>query len=145
MTPSIQPTTFNASIGALLQGNQLPTSDIEAGVEVLLFVAGSAQQPRGVVGIQVFGTVALLRSLAVSTSERGTGLGSALVQHAERQAAALGVSALYLLTTTAESYFAGHGYSTASRREAPAAIASSDQFSSLCPGSSAFMVKVLQP
>lgn len=139
----MRPTAFNSRIGALLQHNDLPTSDLEAGAEVLLFVAGSAQQPLGVVGLQVFGAAALLRSLAVADSERGKGLGSALVRHAEQQAAALGVSALYLLTTTADRFFAAHGYKVASRMEAPAAIAASSQFSGLCPSSSAFMVKEL--
>ncbi|MEO4046966.1 arsenic resistance N-acetyltransferase ArsN2 [Pseudomonas sp. CAU 1711] len=137
-------TPFNSHIGALLQHNDLPTSDLEAGTEVLLFVAGSAQRPLGVVGLQVFGAAALLRSLAVAESERGKGLGSSLVRHAEQQAAALGVSALYLLTTTAQQYFAAHGYQVANRLEAPAAIAASSQFSGLCPSSSAFMVKELR-
>jgi amino-acid N-acetyltransferase len=73
MKPSIQPAVFSNSIGALLQSNYLPTSDIEAGTEVSLFSAGPEQQPSGVVGIQVFGSTALLRSLAVSESERGKG------------------------------------------------------------------------
>ena len=56
---NIQSTVFNPAIDALLQSNQLPVADLETGTEVLLFVAGSTQQPSGVVGIQVFGTTAL--------------------------------------------------------------------------------------
>ena len=144
MNVNIQSTVFNDRIGALLQSNHLPISDIEAGTEVFLFVAGSTQQPSGVVGIQIFGTTALLRSLVVSESERGKGLGAALVYHAEQHAASLGISSIYLLTTTAVKFFEAHGYSTTSRNDAPASIAGSSQFSSLCPSSSEFMVKVLR-
>lgn len=139
----MSPTVFNPAIDALLQSNQLPVADLQTGTEVLLFVAGSTQQPSGVVGIQVFGTTALLRSLAVSESERSKGLGTALVHHAEHYAASLGITSLYLLTTTATRFFEAHGYSTANREDAPASIAGTQQFSSLCPNSAAFMVKVL--
>lgn len=80
----IQLTVFNSRIGALLQSNHFPTSDIEAGTDVSLFFPGSEQQPLGVIGIQVFGPSALLRSLAVFKAERGKGLGAALVHHAEQ-------------------------------------------------------------
>ena len=140
----IQITDFNSSIGGLLQSNQLLISDIETGTKVLFFVVGSKQQPSGVVGIQVFGTTALLRSLAVSESERGKGLGSALVRHVEQHLASSGVGTVYLLTTTASPFFELHGYRTANRKDAPKSISETSQFSSLCPGSSAFMVKVLR-
>jgi amino-acid N-acetyltransferase len=144
ITSSIQPTDFDSSIGARLQSNHLPTSDLETGTEVLLFVAGPTQQPSGVVGIQVFDSVALLRSLAVSESERGKGLGAALVHYAEQHAASLGIRTIYLLTTTAAEFFEAHGYNTINREEAPEPIVGSSQFSNLCPTSSALMAKALQ-
>ena len=144
MDVNIQSTIFNSNIGALLQNNHLPTSDIETGTEVLFFVAGSIQQPSGVVGIQVFGATALLRSLAVSESERGKGLATALVHYVEQHATSLGINSIYLLTTTAVQFFEAHGYSTANRTDAPISIAGTIQFSNLCPSSSALMVKVLR-
>ena len=144
MNVNIQSTVFNDNIGALLQSYDLPTSDIETGTEVLLFVAGSTQKPSGVVGIQVFGETALLRSLAVSDSERGKGLGAALVHYVEQYAASVGINSIYLLTITAAQFFEAHGYSTANRTDAPTSIAGTSQFSNLCPSSSAFMVKVLR-
>ena len=65
---------------------------------------------------------ALLRSLAVRADARGSGLGADLLAHAESQAAALGVDALYLLTTTAERFFAARGYATTTRDAAPPEI-----------------------
>ncbi|HEY1181567.1 MAG TPA: arsenic resistance N-acetyltransferase ArsN2 [Rhodocyclaceae bacterium] len=141
----IHPVPLSGRVRALLHRNQLPTSDIEAGDAVLLFSSVREQHLAGVVGLQVFGRLALLRSLAVSESERGRGLGGALVRYAEKHAASLGVRSLYLLTTSADQFFAAQGYSRISRADSPAVIAATAQFSGLCPSSSAFMVKVLRP
>ncbi len=94
-------------------------------------------------GLEIYGRDALLRSLVVSAAARTQGLGSALVLHAEQYAAAHEVRALYLLTTTAESFFEHRGYRRIDRAEAPSAIQSTREFASLCPASSAFMIKRL--
>jgi protein-tyrosine-phosphatase len=57
-----------------------------------------------VVGLEVFGKVGLLRSLAVRPDNRGTGLGGTLVGAAEELAAQQGIVELFLLTTTAEPF-----------------------------------------
>lgn len=142
MKPSLQAASYGTGISTLLQRSHLPTSDLEAGAAVSFFVVGSAQNPAGVVGLEVYGPTALLRSLVVSEPERGKGLGVALVQHAEQHAVSAGVNSIYLLTTTAEPFFAARGYKLSNRKEAPASIAATREFSSICPASSAFMVKV---
>lgn len=141
MKISIQSVPFNSSIGTLLRASHLPTADLEAGTDVLFFAAGSADKPSGIVGLQIFGPIALLRSLAVSEPERRKGLGAVLVSYAEQHALSVGVHSIYLLTTTAARFFETRGYSHAKRSEAPTAIAATSQFSGLCPASSAFMVK----
>ncbi|MBN6150503.1 GNAT family N-acetyltransferase [Xanthomonas sp. AmX2] len=141
MKHSIQPLQPNASVQALLEANRLPVSDLQDGSEVVLFGCVSGAQTLGVVGLELYGPVALLRSLAVADATRGNGLGEALVAHAERHAAAQGVRAVYLLTTTASAFFERRGYRPLARDQAPAAIAGTAQFSGLCPASSAFMVK----
>jgi amino-acid N-acetyltransferase len=95
------------------------------------------------VGLELFGTVALLRSLAVVSSRRRAGLGSKLVAHAEEYARNKGIKTLYLLTNTAESFFKHRGYQSTARDDAPVAIRQTREFSELCPVSSAFMVKHL--
>jgi amino-acid N-acetyltransferase len=65
------------------------------------------------------------------------------VRHAEEYAAAHQMRALYLLTTTAETYFEHRGYRRIDRAEAPPAIESTREFASLCPSSSALMIKRL--
>jgi amino-acid N-acetyltransferase len=131
------------AVKKLLTESGLPTADIAAQHLSHFFGYGQGPELDGVVGLELYGNVALLRSLAVSAPRRGTGLGSKLVAHAERYAQERGVQALYLLTTTAESFFQRLGYVRILREEAPAAIEATQEFSSICPVSSAFMVKHL--
>ena len=130
-------------VKSLLTESQLPTADLSAKNLEHFFGCGTAQTPKGVVGLEIYSTVALLRSLAVATDCRGIGCGKALVAEAERYAQSKGVTELYLLTTTAERFFERLGYSRSARDSAPEAIRQTKEFSCLCPSSSAFMAKVL--
>ena len=128
---------------ALLQAQGLPVSDItDAHLERFFFV-GSEGSPTGLVGVEIYGIDALLRSLVVADTARTQGIGTLLVQHAEDYAASHSVAAMYLLTTTAESFFERRGYRRVDRNRAPLAIQSAPEFASLCPASSAFMIKQL--
>jgi amino-acid N-acetyltransferase len=128
---------------ALLQAQGLPASDITDEHLEHFFFMGSAGSPAGLVGVEIYGADALLRSLVVAEAARDQGLGSALVQHAEDYAASCSVGAMYLLTTTAETFFERRGYRRVDRTEAPQAIQTTVEFASLCPSSSAFMIKRL--
>jgi len=128
---------------ALLASAKLPTLDLSERHCENFFYTGPGVAPTGLVGLEMFGNVALLRSLVVADGLRGTGAGSRLLEHAERHARAAGVNALYLLTTTAESFFARRGYVCAGRESAPEAIRGTREFAGICPASSAFMVKRL--
>jgi amino-acid N-acetyltransferase len=129
---------------ALLGGAQLPTSDITDELLETFFFAGERTNPLGIVGLELSPPHALLRSLVVKADAQSSGLGSRLLDHAEQHARARGVNRVYLLTTTAESFFAARGYADADRSDAPPFIRSSTEFASLCPASAAFMVKHLQ-
>jgi amino-acid N-acetyltransferase len=126
---------------ALLQAQGLPVSDITDEHLEHFFFIGSDGSPTGLVGVEIYGAGALLRSLVVAETARTQGLGSALVQHAEDYAASRHVGAMYLLTTTAESFFERRGYWRVDRAQAPPAIQATPEFASLCPASSAFMIK----
>jgi len=129
---------------ALLQSAGLPTVDLTTEHCEHFFVSGPAHDPSGIVGLELYGEVALLRSLAVTPGKRGAGEGSVLLRHAEEHARTNGVRTLYLLTTTAERFFSRHGYSHAPRDSAPDAIRATREFSGICPASSAFMKRDLQ-
>jgi amino-acid N-acetyltransferase len=132
-----------SSVVALLEAEGLPAADLTAAHLQHFFFTGADGAPSALVGLEIYGEDALLRSLVVSAAARTQGLGSALVQHAEEYAAAHQVRALYLLTTTAESYFAHRGYKRIDRAQAPPSIQTTREFANLCPASSAFMIKRL--
>jgi amino-acid N-acetyltransferase len=141
--PAIHQAPRRADVIRLLESAALPTSDLTDEHMKDFFYAGLATDPTGIVGVQFFGADALLRSLVVSTSHRTQGLGQKLVEHAEQHARDRGAAAIYLLTTTAESFFRSRGYTVTSRDSAPPAIRSTPEFASLCPASSAFLSKRL--
>lgn len=127
----------------LLSESSLPVADITAKHLEHFFGCGSGGNLDGVVGLELYGEVALLRSLAVVAPRRGAGLGSDLVEHAERYARDHGVKSLYLLTMTAENFFLRRGYVRISREQAPPAIMGTAEFAGMCPLTSAFMIKHL--
>ena len=94
-------------------------------------------------GVELYGDVALLRSLAVAQNVRGQGCGRRLVQEAEQYASRNGVKRLYLLTTTAEAFFRSLGYAGVERDAAPSAIRATSEFSALCSDTAALMAKEL--
>jgi amino-acid N-acetyltransferase len=122
----------------------LPAADITAEHLKHFFFCGPGTDLEGLVGLELYGEVALMRSLAVASGRRGSGLGSRLVEHAEHYARDRGVKSLYLLTTTAEAFFLRRGYTRVAREKAPEAIRNTKEFSGICPLSSAFMVKHLE-
>jgi amino-acid N-acetyltransferase len=107
------------------------------------FGCGEQELPQGVVGLEIYGNDALLRSLAVDPAARGRGCAGALVAQAEQYAQQRGVRRIYLLTTSAADFFARLGYKRLERDEAPGAIRTTSEFAALCPASSVFMVKEL--
>jgi amino-acid N-acetyltransferase len=130
-----------SAVKRLLVESGLPAADITAQHLQHFFFCGSGRDMEGLVGLELYGEVALLRSLAVASDRRGSGLGSRLVEHAECYARDRGVKSLYLLTTTAEAFFLRRGYVRIARDEAPADIKTTTEFSGICPTSSAFMGK----
>jgi amino-acid N-acetyltransferase len=141
MTISPRPTL--STVKALLESARLPIEDLTESHCENFFFAGEAGAPIGIVGLQIHGDVALLRSLVVSSEKRTAGLGTALVAHAEQAARASGVRVMYLLTTTAETFFLARGYERAQRESAPPAIRSTREFAGICPASSAFMMRTI--
>lgn len=132
-----------ADVKRLLAESGLPTADITAEHLLHFFGCGPKGELQGVVGLEIYGTVALLRSLAVTAGKQRTGIGTELVGHAESYARENGIESLYLLTSAAEAFFLRRGYSRIPRENAPGAIEATGEFSGLCPASSTFMVKHL--
>jgi amino-acid N-acetyltransferase len=131
------------NVKRILQECHLPVSDITPAHLKDFFASGDSSGLFGVIGLEVYGNVALLRSLAVLVKHRGAGVGKRLVVHAEKHALAQAVRTIYLLTTTADNFFSKLGYSSVSRDQAPSVIRGTAEFSTLCPSTSIFMIKRL--
>jgi len=119
----------------------LPVTDFSA--ERLAFIAEKNTEFQGVIGLESFGKIALLRSLVVSADARGVGIGPALVTALEVACLADGVEELWLLTIDADRFFEKLAYTTRDRAGAPDVIQSTEEFRSLCPGDAVLMSKKL--
>jgi len=131
------------AVKELLDAVAFPSADLTAAHMEHFFYCGSAQRPTGVVGLELFGADAFLRSLVVAVERQSAGFGTALVEHAERYARASGARSVFLLTTTVPEFFARLGYAAADRAMAPPTIQGTQQFAGLCPSSATFMMKKL--
>lgn len=125
----------------LLADCGLPTSDLYTTPALQLYGYFIDDRLAGVIGLECYRSVALLRSLAVAPEFRGLWLGAALMAHAERRADAQNIRALYLLTTGAQRFFERFGYRVEQRCATPLAIRATAQFAGLCPESAVVMVK----
>ena len=130
-----------AGIRWLLEYEHLPSEDVSERLLDHFLVCRDEKGVVGAVAIEPFGDVVLLRSLVVAPDYRGEGQGGRLTHAAEVFAERRGSRAIYLLTTSAEKFFAARGYRTLPRSEAPSEIQSSTQFSRLCPSTAVLMVK----
>lgn len=139
----IEPLPVTDEIKALLTACDLPASDIPPDSQVRFFGIRQDGALVAVVGLELYPPFGLLRSLAVAPFWRGQGLARKLVAHAESFAAARSVESLFLLTTSAQTFFLKLGYAPATRKDAPAAIRATSQFSALCPASAALLSKTL--
>ena len=133
----IAPVTADAA-RALLVANELPVDDL-GDPAITLFGAFAYGSLAGVVGLQSYGTVGLLRSLAVAPEHRDRGIAHALCERVFELARARSLAPLYLLTTGAADYFTRHGFVAIERDLAPPEIRASAQFATLCPASARVM------
>lgn len=95
------------------------------------------------VGLETQGGVGWLRSLAVLPPWRGRGLASVLCRHLEVWAEQGGLSAVYLLTTQAQPWFAARGYKAMPRAQAPEVLNGFRQFVDTCPAHATLMSRAL--
>jgi N-acetylglutamate synthase-like GNAT family acetyltransferase len=79
-------------------------------------------------GLEDHGSAGLLRSVAVTPDRRGRGLAAQLVRILIARSQALGHTALYLRTATAEQYFARFGFRRVEQADVIPAVLQSAQF-----------------
>src|SRR5262245_47332726 len=118
----------------LLERLALPIDGLRGHVNTL-FVARDGEIVVGSAALEVYGEGALLRSVAVAPEYQRVGLGRRLIDVALDSAWERGVPSVYLLTTTAEPYFAKLGFARIDRDQVPADVQRSIEFTSACPSS----------
>ena len=128
------------AIEQLLTRSGLPLDGVRDALPTFI-VAQAGDDVVGVAGLEVCCDNALLRSVAVADPWRAHGVGRALVTRVIADAEARGISALYLLTTTAEHYFPKFGFNPIGREEVPDDIRATAEFTSACPASAVVMCR----
>ena len=127
---------------ALMERAHLPTDGLASHLDAA-FVARDGDRVVGSAAIELYADGGLLRSVAVDTECRGTGLGGRLTAAAIDEAQRRQLPALYLLTTTAEEFFPRFGFERITRDEVPASVQDSIEFRGACPASAVVMRKRL--
>ena len=126
------------SLEVFLAANERPVSGVADQLE-RFWLAVRGHQIIGSAGVEQYGTVALLRSVAVAPDERNQGIGKALITRIVQDARGAKVTDLYLLTTHADRYFARIGFRILSRSDAPKALWASAEFQGACPETATLM------
>ena len=133
----------NRDLGAveqLLSANDLPLDGVKENLPGFI-VAEEGGRVIGTVGLEKFGSIALLRSAVVSNERRGSGVGHRLVEQSLDYAEKDGIEELFLLTTTAEEYFPRFGFTRTTRSAVPSAVKASAEFRGACPDTALVMTR----
>lgn len=130
------------ALARVLAENNLLAGDLEGDHKRFYAFVDESGWSVGVGGLELYGDSAILRSFLTMGCHRGQGLGEVMLEQLVDQARACGVKTLYLLTETAEGFFARHGFTRIDRAQAPDKIRKSAQFSRHCQTAS-FMIRHL--
>lgn len=131
------------AIQDLLSSLDLPYHDLSSAHLEHFLVCRDQNDLFGVVGLELYDTAALLRSLAVRPTYRDRGVGTRLTEKIEQYGRRNGVEDVYLLTTTAPDYFERRGYDVVDRSSLPNAIQETEEAARLCPSTATCMRKTL--
>ena len=129
-----------SAVETLLSASNLPLDGVKDNFSDFV-VAEDQGEIAGAIGLEKFGSVALLRSAVVSPEYRGIGVGRRLVEQVLERAEEAGIEELFLLTTTAEDYFPRFGFARTTRSAVPTAMKASAEFQDACPDSASVMTR----
>lgn len=129
-----------SAVETLLSVSDLPLDGVRDNFSTFI-VAEDEGAVAGAVGLEQFGSVALLRSAVVAPEHRGSGIGQRLVEQLLTRAEQAGIEEIYLLTTTAEKYFPRFGFRLTTRSAVPEAVKASAEFQGACPDTAIVMTR----
>lgn len=124
-----------AAVEALLVSASLTSDGLADQFPGVYVVARATGVVVGAAGLELYGTSALLRSVVVSYEFRNRGVARTLVADRMARAQSLGVTRVFLLTTTATDYFRKLGFEPSPREDVPLELAASPEFARACPAS----------
>ena len=128
------------TLKVFLESNQLPAHDLTLNNNLLLVYYNTHEALVGSGGLEFYGDLALLRSLAVSPELRGQQLGKEIVAHLLTAAKEQNIREVYLLTQTASFFFQKIGFKLVSREAVPDVIQKSSEFATVCPTTAEVLV-----
>lgn len=131
------------AVASLLQANKLPTDGAQAHLPTYLLAISNGEVV-GCAGAEVYGSVALVRSVAITPGLQKQGIGRLLVERLLHEARSRDIATLYLLTVTAPEYFAQYGFKRMKIEDAPQALKASAEFQGACPACAALMALTLR-
>jgi amino-acid N-acetyltransferase len=125
-------------IADLLIKVNLPAQGVQEHVDnfVVLIDDGSLI---GTGGLEIYSDKALLRSLAVHPDYQNKGYGQQLYRRILENAHKQNITEVYLLTETAERFFAAMGFEKISRELVDERVKTSEEFRSVCPSTAICM------
>ncbi len=129
-----------SAVESLLAASDLPLDGVRENFSGFV-VAEDRGSITGAIGLEKFGSAALLRSAVVSADNRGSGIGSRLVEQMLERAEEEGIDELYLLTTSAEKYFPRFGFTRTTRTAVPDSVKASAEFQGACPDTAIVMTR----
>lgn len=146
MSVSLRPARADdlRAVEALLREAALPLDGVAEAIAHFV-VAEDGAAIVGVAGLELRGSEALLRSVAVAAGYRGTAVGRRLTGRVLAGLPAQGIERVWLLTITAPEYFHRFGFRRVAREEVPAALQATVEFHHACPASAVVMVRRVAP
>jgi len=140
ITYSFATPTDKNQIRRLLSQCGLPTLYIHRHLKSFM-VAKAGKKIVGVIGVEAYGRVGLLRSLCVGQAYRGQGMAKMLNEQILAYAHLREIERLYLFTQDAEKFASKLGFRKIDKKRIPKSIRSTWQFRSFGPCSVVCMMK----
>jgi N-acetylglutamate synthase-like GNAT family acetyltransferase len=130
-------------IGKLLQAEGMPLFDYEEYLDTF-WVLDTGSEVTGCIGLEIYGSSALLRSIVVAPSTRGTGDGHKLTSHWLGEARARDARTAYLFTMDKAPFFSRYGFERCEMEDFDADARRTTQYTAIQQAPAEF-VKLITP
>lgn len=130
-----------AKVSQLLSQADLVPIGLENDQLHLFCELAEEEQLIGVIGVEVYGSACLLRSLAVREDRRNAGIARMLLKEALAFAQQSQCFDVYIITETIGDTMLRYGFTNITRKDVPQEILQSPFFNGICPCTSQVMYK----